>query len=78
MTDVYAIFATNNKFMAKNSTRRGTICINSKESEASVIFGFFVFSPPPKPLPMNRCQPYRPVHPLTGNQTPFLTINCYI
>ncbi len=52
--------------MAKSSTRRVTIYINGKEVEASVIFGFFVFSPPPKPPPMNRCRPYRLVYPLQG------------
>ena len=29
-------------------------------------FSKIVFSPPSKPLPMNRCRPYRLVHPLTG------------
>ncbi|MBO7586777.1 MAG: RHS repeat-associated core domain-containing protein [Bacteroidales bacterium] len=52
--------------MAKSSTRRVTIYINGKEAEASVIFGFFVFSPPPKPPPMNRHRPYHLMNPLTG------------
>ncbi|MBO7587205.1 MAG: hypothetical protein J6T13_08545 [Bacteroidales bacterium] len=52
--------------MAKSSTRRVTIYINGKEVEAFVIFGFFVFSPPPKPPPMNRHRPYRLMDPLTG------------
>ena len=52
--------------MTKNSPRRVTICINGREVEASVIFGFFVFSPPPKPPPMNRHRPYHLMNPLTG------------
>ena len=52
--------------MAKSSTRRVTIYINGKEVEASVIFGFFVFSPPPKPPPMNRCRTFCQMNPLTG------------
>ena len=52
--------------MAKNSTRRVTIYINGKEVEAFVIFGIFRIFAPLKPLPMNRCRPYRLVHPLRG------------
>ena len=52
--------------MAKSSSRRVTIYINGKEVEASAIFRFFVFSPPPKPPPMNRCRPNRLMNPLTG------------
>lgn len=36
VTDVKTIFATNNKFMAKSSTRRVFIFINGKEVAASV------------------------------------------
>ena len=52
--------------MAKSSTRRVNIYINNKEVKAPSYFEFFVSSPPPKPLPMNRCRPYRFVHPLRG------------
>ena len=32
----------------------------------NIIAIFFVFSPPPKPPPMNRCRTYRLMNPLTG------------
>ena len=52
--------------MAKSRRRRVTIYINGKEVVASVIFGFFVLSPPPKPPPMNRCRTFCQMNPLTG------------
>ena len=46
-----------------------------------VITIFFVFSPPSKTPPMNRCQPYCQKHPLTGVfliqlLTCFFLLNC--